>query len=58
MSAQLVTDALLMAISRRGRSDALLHHSDSQRINASFRALAQTLIGRLVGWPRKALGAA
>jgi putative transposase len=33
MSAQLVTDALLMAIWRRGRPDALLHHSDrgSQR---------------------------
>ena len=38
MAAQLVTDALLMAIWRRGRPDALLHHSDSQRINASFRA--------------------
>jgi transposase InsO family protein len=38
MSAQLVTDALLMAIWRRGRPDALLHHSDRQRINASFRA--------------------
>ncbi len=38
MSAQLVTDALLMAIWRRGPPDALLHHSDSQRINASSRA--------------------
>ena len=38
MSAQLVTDALLMAIWRRGRPGALLHHSDSQRITASFRA--------------------
>jgi putative transposase len=38
MSAQLVTDALLMAIWRRGHPDALLHHSDSQRITASFRA--------------------
>jgi putative transposase len=28
MSAQLVTDALLMAIWRRGCRDALLHHSD------------------------------
>ena len=28
MTAQLVTDALLMAISRRGKPDALLHHSD------------------------------
>ena len=36
MTAQLVTDALVMAIWRRGRPDALLHHSDSQRINASF----------------------
>ena len=36
MTAQLVTDALVMAIWRRGRPNALLHHSDSQRINASF----------------------
>lgn len=28
MTAQLVTDALLMAIWRRGRPDSLLHHSD------------------------------
>jgi putative transposase len=28
MTAQLVTDALVMAIWRRGRPDALLHHSD------------------------------
>lgn len=33
MTAQLVTDALIMAIWRRGKPDALLHHSDSQRIN-------------------------
>jgi putative transposase len=39
MSAQLVTDALLMAIWRRGRPDALLHHSDSQRIVASSWAV-------------------
>src|SRR5476649_1114545 len=38
MNAQLVTDALLMAVWRRGCPDALLHHSDSQRITASFRA--------------------
>ena len=38
MTAQLVTDALVMAIWRRGRPDALLHHSDSQRINADLRA--------------------
>jgi putative transposase len=28
MTAQLVTHALMMAIWRRGKSDALLHHSD------------------------------
>lgn len=28
MTAQLVTDALVMAICRRGKPDALLHHSD------------------------------
>ena len=28
MAAQLVTDALMMAIWRRGKPDALLHHSD------------------------------
>ena len=29
MTAQLVADALMMAIWRRGRPGALLHHSDS-----------------------------
>jgi transposase InsO family protein len=33
MTAQLVADALVMAIWRRGKPDALLHHSDSQKIN-------------------------
>jgi transposase InsO family protein len=28
MTAQLVTDTLVMAIWRRGKPDALLHHSD------------------------------
>ena len=28
MTAQLVTDALVMAIWRRGKLDALVHHSD------------------------------
>jgi len=28
MTAELVTDALVMAIWRRGKPDALLHHSD------------------------------
>lgn len=31
MTAQLVTDALVMAIWRRGKPDALLHHSDQGR---------------------------
>jgi putative transposase len=35
MSAQLVTDALLMAIWRRGRPDALLHHSGAANTRAS-----------------------
>jgi putative transposase len=41
MTAQLVTDALLMAICRRGKPDALLHHSDqgSQYTSEQFRQL-------------------
>jgi putative transposase len=41
MTAQLVTDALLMAIWRRGRPDALLHHSDqgSQYTSEQFQRL-------------------
>ena len=41
MSAQLVTDALLMAIWRRGRPGALLHHSDrgSQYTSEPFQRL-------------------
>jgi hypothetical protein len=31
MTAQLVTDALLMAIWRWGKPDALLHHSDQRQ---------------------------
>ena len=43
MMAQLVTDALLMAIWRRGKPDALLHHSDqgSQYTSEQFRQLMQ-----------------
>jgi len=39
MTAQLVTDALVMAIWRRGKPDALLHHSDrgSQYASADVR---------------------
>jgi putative transposase len=41
MTAQLVADALVMAIWRRGRPNALLHHSDqgSQYTSEPFRAL-------------------
>lgn len=41
MTAQLVTDALVMAIWRRGRPDGLLHHSDqgSQYTSEQFRSL-------------------
>ena len=43
MTAQLVIDALLMAIWRRGKPDALLHHSDqgSQYTSEQFRLLLQ-----------------
>ena len=41
MTAQLVTDALMMAIWRRGKPDALLHHSDqgSQYTSEQFHRL-------------------
>ena len=41
MTAQLVTDALVMAIWRRGKPDALLHHSDrgSQYTSEQFLRL-------------------
>jgi putative transposase len=41
MNAQLVTDALMMAIWRRGKPDALLHHSDrgSQYTSEQFQKL-------------------
>ena len=43
MTAQLVTDALLMAIWRRGKPEALLHHSDqgSQYTSEQFRKLME-----------------
>jgi len=41
MTAQLATDALMVAIWRRGKSDALLHHSDqgSQYTSEQFQRL-------------------
>ena len=43
MITQFVTDALVMAIWRRGKPDALLHHSDqgSQHTSEQFRTLMQ-----------------
>lgn len=45
MTAQLVTDALVMAIWRRGRPKELLHHSDqgSQYTGEQFQALLAEL---------------
>jgi putative transposase len=45
MTAQLVTDALMMAVWRRGRPDALLHHSDrgSQYTSDEFQRLLREL---------------
>ena len=45
MTAQLVTDALLMAVWRRGRAELLLHHSDqgSQYTSDDFQWLLQDL---------------
>jgi len=45
MTSQLVTDALLMAVWRRGPPDALLHHSDqgSQYTSEHFQRLLQDL---------------
>lgn len=45
MTAQLVTDALLMAVWRRGGVDALVHHSDqgSQYTSDAFRRLLASL---------------
>ena len=45
MTAQLVTDALIMAVWRRGAVDALLHHSDrgSQYTSESFQRLLSDL---------------
>ena len=48
MSAQLVTDALLMAIWRRGRPDALLHHSD-RGSQGGFKRSSQHDLCRLIG---------
>jgi len=50
MTAQLVTDAMVMAIWRRGKPDALLHHSDrgSQYTSEQFQRLMA--VARQSGW--------
>ena len=47
MTAQLVTDALVMAIWRRGKPDALLHHSDRGSQGGFKRSSQRLFIGRL-----------
>jgi putative transposase len=49
MTAQLVTDALVMAIWRRGRPDALLHHSDRDSQYAILR-MSRTLAPGVNMW--------
>ena len=59
MTAQLVTDALVMAIWRRGKPDALLHHSDrgSQYSSEQFQRLMADQRRRLFDEPiRQRLG--
>ena len=53
MTAQLVTDALVMAIWRRGKPDALLHHSDrgSQYSSEQFQRLMADQRRRLFDEP-------
>ncbi len=54
MTAQLVTDALIMAIWRRGKPDALLHHSD-QGSQGGFKRSSQRIVSPLAGAVRQAL---
>jgi putative transposase len=51
MTAQLVADALQMAVWRRGKPDALMHHSDrgSQYASDQFQRLMARPASRL-GW--------
>jgi hypothetical protein len=50
-TAQLVTDALVMTIWRRGKSDALLHHSDRARVRlGAFETLRHGGISTVSLW--------
>ena len=53
MTAQLVTDALLMAVWRRGKPDALLHHSD-QGSQGGFKRSSQHQLFSLITAIRQA----
>jgi len=54
MTAQLVTDALMMAIWRRGKPDALRHHSDqgSQYTSEQFQRFLGLWLRYLLGGQR------
>src|SRR6188768_3276334 len=54
MTAQLVTDALVMAIWRRGKPDALLHHSD-RGSQGGFKRPSQHGLCTLIAVTRQAL---
>jgi putative transposase len=55
MNAQLVADALIMAIWRRGKPDALLHHSDRGR-QGGFNWSSQHLRGDCDGTSEETFG--
>jgi putative transposase len=54
MTAQLVTDALVMAIWRRGKPDALLHHSD-RGSQGRFKRSSQRTVCWLIVEVRQAI---
>ena len=56
MTAQLVTDALVMAIWRRGRPKELLHHSDQGSQGGFNRSLQHFRDGGCNGYPSTTFG--
>ncbi|MET4375011.1 hypothetical protein ABIA99_007744, partial [Bradyrhizobium sp. LB12.1] len=57
MTAQLVADALLMAIWRRGKPDALLHHSDQGSQGGFKRSSQHSEVGGCDGRCKAPIGA-
>ena len=57
MTAQLVTDALIMAIWRRGKPDALLHHSDQGSQGRFNRSSQHPKLGGVYGDGKTEVGA-